>query len=474
MKKIIALQFFLLFSFSISLNAAVHLSETGTGQAIIIPYYTVADSMNTYLSINNTTDQAKAIKVHIKESKTGAALYSFNLYLDGNDIWTMAMGQANDYIKLVTNDQSCAFNLGEAAQDPDTPEGNAWEWQTGLIEIIEMAVVQTDSNSFVADISDCITLKAAWMPTDVNNHWFADATTNMSPVSGGLRADATIIDVNQGHAFSVPGSLFASFHPDNTINHTRPGSSTPDLSSGSRESLILHRGESIRTTWPTGYEAISALLVKNSLETEFDDSQSVAATSEIVFSFPTLFYHLADNNSTTPFIIDTPPTASDGPQFRFPGNNGIGFSFFDREAFEVESAFGCTLLPPDEVCPPVDRLSHAVNTFTIKSQNEFIASTISGPARENVRSLYNPLDGIAGSEITHGKIELRLATGEYAATNSRGINSSNHQPQHHHGLPVVGFTITTLKNAHAQPGLLATYTTAKPLYGTREVDEPSP
>ena len=48
---------------------AVNISPGGYGEAVILPYYTVNNGLNTLLTINNSTDQVKAVKIHFREGK---------------------------------------------------------------------------------------------------------------------------------------------------------------------------------------------------------------------------------------------------------------------------------------------------------------------------------------------------------------------------------------------------------------------
>ena len=58
---------------------AVQLNTDGHGQALIYPYYTVraapdGNAFNTYLSVVNTTTQAKAVRVRLREGRIGRAV----------------------------------------------------------------------------------------------------------------------------------------------------------------------------------------------------------------------------------------------------------------------------------------------------------------------------------------------------------------------------------------------------------------
>ena len=72
---------------------AVNLTPEGLGQALIYPYYTVRNgangfAYNTLLSVVNTTDTAKAVKVRFLEGKNSKEVLDFNLFLSHHDVWT--------------------------------------------------------------------------------------------------------------------------------------------------------------------------------------------------------------------------------------------------------------------------------------------------------------------------------------------------------------------------------------------------
>src|SRR5687768_14269717 len=88
---------------------AVNLNPDGLGQVLIYPYYTVNAGNDTLLSVVNTTNRAKAVKVRFLEGRNSREVLDFNLYLSPFDVWTAAVfqlsgtGEAN----LLTRDTSC-------------------------------------------------------------------------------------------------------------------------------------------------------------------------------------------------------------------------------------------------------------------------------------------------------------------------------------------------------------------------------
>ena len=100
-----------------SVSNAVNLNSDGVGQVLVYPYYTVNNGINTLISVVNTTDQVKAVKVRFLEGKNSRECLDFNLYLSPYDVWTAGLvattsseGRVGSFyagqesVKLVTND----------------------------------------------------------------------------------------------------------------------------------------------------------------------------------------------------------------------------------------------------------------------------------------------------------------------------------------------------------------------------------
>ena len=58
---------------------AVNLNPDGLGQVLIYPYYTANSGNATILSVVNTTDSAKAVKVRFLEGFNSREVLDFNL-----------------------------------------------------------------------------------------------------------------------------------------------------------------------------------------------------------------------------------------------------------------------------------------------------------------------------------------------------------------------------------------------------------
>src|ERR1043165_2160490 len=140
---------------------AVYLNPDGTGQVLVYPYYTVNSSggnaFNTYISVTNTTSQAKVTKVRFREGRTSAEVLDFNLYLSPNDVWVGAIGPdtaaADSAGRLFGNfEASCTYPAIPAGGQPFTniayiagidalPGTGLDRTREGYVEIFDMATL---------------------------------------------------------------------------------------------------------------------------------------------------------------------------------------------------------------------------------------------------------------------------------------------------------------------------------------------
>ena len=87
------------------------MSSDGTGQVLIFPYYTVNNNYNTLITIINTTENSKALRVRFREAANGREVYAYNLYLGPFDVWVGGLyksGEEDGYVtKMINADDSC-------------------------------------------------------------------------------------------------------------------------------------------------------------------------------------------------------------------------------------------------------------------------------------------------------------------------------------------------------------------------------
>ena len=90
---------------------AVNINPDGTGQVLLYPYYTTNGGNITLLSVVNTSDNAKAVKVRFMESENSAEVLDFNLYMSAYDVWTAAISPMPE-----DADYDCQFDPQSSAE----------------------------------------------------------------------------------------------------------------------------------------------------------------------------------------------------------------------------------------------------------------------------------------------------------------------------------------------------------------------
>ncbi|MCF7971775.1 MAG: hypothetical protein K9L22_11500 [Methylococcaceae bacterium] len=140
-------------------SQAVVMSDDGTGEVLIYPFYTVqgpeSAPRTTLFTITNTMNEYKAVKVRFHEAHNSRDALDFNLYLSPNDVWTGAVSRGADGVaQLSTSDTSCtipsqimsqtnSFSTLAFTQAGNNDGGNqdALRTNEGYIEVIEMGVI---------------------------------------------------------------------------------------------------------------------------------------------------------------------------------------------------------------------------------------------------------------------------------------------------------------------------------------------
>lgn len=301
---------------------AAYLSETGTGQVLLYPYYTVQGGYDTYLSVVNTTSRAKAVKVRFIEAKASAEVLDFNLYLSRQDVWTGAITATTDGAQLITNDTSCtspqitgavAFRNGayNGAFD-DILENDLGRTREGYVEIIEMGVPDnvalvntgvTPANTFEWSVThsastrkpnDCAWVSTQWAPVPAGGA--APASLALTAPTGGLIGATTLINVAQGTDFSVDAVAIDDYRT--AALHSRPGDLSPSLANAGLTSAVMRRNpgtglrEVVQSTWTSGRDAVTAVLMHSNIMNEFTVETGLNAGTDWVVTFPTKNLHV--------------------------------------------------------------------------------------------------------------------------------------------------------------------------------------
>jgi len=140
-------------------SQAMSLSTNGSGDVLLVPYFTTQANNATLLSITNTdTQSGKAVKVRFRGAANSDDIFDFQVFLSPTDVFTANISKGADGLsRLTTSDTSCtkpaasvlnatAFITSRLDQRL-TGDALAAGTREGYIEIIGMADIPPNSLS---------------------------------------------------------------------------------------------------------------------------------------------------------------------------------------------------------------------------------------------------------------------------------------------------------------------------------------
>lgn len=97
---------------------AVNVSQSGTGQVLLFPYYTVKNDFNTNIYVTNTSDRTAIAKVRFREALNSREVRDFNIILSPHDMWTGTVTiNGSSGAKVKTYDHTCTAPMVEGDGD---------------------------------------------------------------------------------------------------------------------------------------------------------------------------------------------------------------------------------------------------------------------------------------------------------------------------------------------------------------------
>ncbi|RLA50848.1 MAG: hypothetical protein DRQ98_12320 [Gammaproteobacteria bacterium] len=328
---------------------AVNINPDGLGQVLIYPYYTVNGGNVTLLSVVNTTEDAKAVKVRFTEGQNTREVLDFNLYLSAYDVWAAGIVNVDGTPTLYVNDTSCTvpYIYGNGGTQEFLPyaltDGGATtidRAREGHFEMIEMGTLIDDSEASIGRMSataathvaaqactteadgacpavpaNCQQLVDAWTDPDDTvagdeGYWLQDPFTDLTAPSGGLFGGASIINVSEGFMTSYDAKAingFATMVDANDVLHQEPGNVLPGLNSGDvvDGTVFLDTGATLTSTGLTrGVDAVSFVFMHDQIMNEYTTEDSVAAGTEWVVTFPTKHFYVYPPSSGSDTPVD--------------------------------------------------------------------------------------------------------------------------------------------------------------------------
>ncbi|NNE05643.1 MAG: hypothetical protein HKO64_05120 [Xanthomonadales bacterium] len=335
---------------------AVNLNPDGLGQVLIYPYYTINGGNATLLSVVNTSEDAKAVKVRFLEGQNSKEVLDFNLYMSAYDVWVAAIvdGGTIDLDcnidnglydnqcgvpHLVIEDTTCTVPyLFEAASTApgvqafltfglnDEGPDDISRTTEGHFEMIEMGTLVGSSADAATHSggtpSDCQQLVDAWTqgPDDFfgspdDGYWIYSAEegnpalTDIEDPSGGLFGGASIVNGQAGTMYSYDAIAINGFSEDRMgaegSLHSFPGTELPSLNSGDQTTgyVFTQNGEVASDSFIRPVDAVSYVFMHDSMMNEYVTGGLTNGESEWVITFPTKnFYVNAEEGDNAPFV----------------------------------------------------------------------------------------------------------------------------------------------------------------------------
>lgn len=455
-------------------NASLYLNPDGTGQLLLYPYYTVNNELQTLVSIVNTTDSGKAVKVRFLEGRNSREVLDFNLYLSPFDVWVAAITSSTSSstapARLITNDRSCTaptipaggvdFRNFAYAFPPDADSGPTGLERTreGYIEVIEMGRVTNEAApstftplTWITHVSgtpaNCPRIIQSWL---TGGEWLASPNRAIRAPNGGLFGNASIVDVAEGVMYSYAAEAIDDVRV--TPNHQRPGTIRPSIdeidTAPSNTSIVFYNGTALNLGYANAIDVVSSVITHSALLNEYHLDPALAAETEWVVTFPTKGYYVDSalyglSAPIQPFQRLFPPAGFTGP--------GVGRSCVDVRMFiyDREEAVprdqgdgGIDFSPPP---PETDgpQLCFETQVITFNQGSRFSANQ---PSQLLGSRLYT---NVEASNFGFSNGWMRLEFSGALRTSEEGFIVN--------GLPAIGFAVMRYTNRNAQPGILAQY-----------------
>jgi hypothetical protein len=422
--------------------SALGMAPDGIGDAVLIPYFTVEDGQATLLTVTNHSDAAKAVRIVYAESRAGRPTLAMNLYLAPRDSWkgSLSASGQNGPARLFSTDESCtAGDLDSAGEELRTfafagnnADGLGSEparTQRGFIEVIEMGELTGTALANTA-VKNCASLSARITSGD----WSSAPNNEVSPPTGGISAQAHVVDVAQGTSFRVVSHAVSGF--SGVARHAAPGASTNEarltrpLAAAGATDFEVEGWGSVPVARAT--DAISLLFMSSQLEAPYSIAPTLGAETRFFVTMPTRHAYV-DSNVGGALPAGSAPIV---PFSTDPDPNG---PHCEQVQWRILRDDGSTVgVHEDSICASVS-LRYMTDDQTSVPSERFDAHGLeSGRAALELEGASRLLAYQAGSE-------------RFAA-----------------GLPVVGQSIIYAHNANAQPGLLAAYAITYPAVPQRE------
>jgi len=449
-------------------SQAVALNPNGTGQVLLYPYYTVTDNQDTLISITNTRDESKLLRLTMRESLNSEIVYSFDLILRPHDHWSGVITLHNDGAALLSGDTSCTIPSSIAsAQAGLTGEFAAFQFQNHNKDEINNGIERTHSGHIEVFEMGVLEASAALMSRAPNRQCIAlesqhlGIAERLSAPSGGIHGYGVIINPEQGTAVNFDAEALVQFTDE--VIYQPIANGKPDLSScNSLDAFLPHNQGADILNFDSSTKAVTALFMKDQIIQDFVLELSLNAKTYWVALQPTRYLHITLEAASAPFENSWSKAETQSCIAYFHQNSGFGrddhFLYVrDRETidpFKYEEV-PCTTsqFRPKVLCVNIlESFCYAATLFDLSNSNQFQANNLDTISRSS--------PGPSG--VGSGHLRYPLTAKESYALSSNGKKVL--------GLPIFGFAAQIYVNGSVN-GSIANYAASMKLAGTVTIED---
>lgn len=423
---------------------AVNVNPDGLGQVLIYPYYTVRtntanNSFNTLLSVVNSTNSAKVVKVRFLEGKNSREVLDFNLFLSPFDVWTTAViPDAGGGGKIITADKSCTIPAipagGQAfvnyAYSSDGGGSSLDRTKEGYVEIIEMGTYATTTKTY-SNITHVAGVPPGCAAATFND---TQAALDISAIQGGVFGGATVINVLAGSEGAINATALDNFYTIGS-NYQSSGFTTPDLTQAAPPVSVVFAGTNgvYQSTWGAGTaDPVSAVLMHDNVLNEYVLDSATKSGTDWIVTFPTKRFYVNVGTGSAPKLFQRNFNTTVG------SCDDVSLNIYDRE--EQTTTTPTTFSPP----PPsgVNQLCWEANVITFNNSN-VVASVNTANITTGFQDGWLQV-GFFPSTVTGGTHTLVNTAGTSLITLG-GVLSTG-LSRTYYGLPTVGAMVQTFQN----------------------------
>jgi len=437
---------------------AVNVNPNGLGQVLLYPYYTVrtdnlGNPYNSLLSVVNSTNSVKAVKVRFVEGKNSAEVIDFNLFLSPFDVWTAAIipDTASGGGKVVTADKSCTLpaipaagvvfvNFQYAASNADGADDSNDRTKEGYVEIIEMATYTSGSTTGVA------ATHVSGVPPCGSKLNDTTAQLEQQAPAGGLFGGMSLINVLSGTDYTEDAVALDNFRFGiGAANYNPSGSIFPNLQQASPQtSQVVANSVGLSpnvytSSWlggacfPTSSctaDPVSAVLMHDQIMNEFVLDSVTKSGTDWVVTFPTKRFYINLGTGNAPKLFQRNFNKTAG------SCDDVSLGIFDREEFTAPTSFS----PP----PPTQTNSLCWEANVLTFNNSHL---LGSKNESNIPTSFQNGWLNLGFPTTSSNVQAHILQNVLGTTiTTIGGGSTVNQNATYFGLPVIGFAVQDFVN----------------------------